>query len=202
MDITVTCERDWGIGWIAAEPRLMQRASYALVHDGGVWLIDPVDGDGLDERIARLGEVRAVLQLVDRHARDCAALAARHGVPLLRTPFDGVPGSPFRAIALVRRRWWQEVAVWWPERAALAVPESLGTAPYFRASGEALGVHPLMRITPPRALLHLSPRLVLPGHGAPLEGPEVPGLLYRAVQRSRREIPRWLAGLPRAARSG
>ena len=75
----------------------MQRASHALSHDGGVWLVDPVDGDGLEELLAPLGEVRGVLQLLDRHARDGAALARRHGVPLLETPFDRVAGHAVRA---------------------------------------------------------------------------------------------------------
>jgi len=199
--ITVTYEHEWGVGWIAAEPAFMQRASHALAHEGSVWLVDPVDGDGLAERIAPLGRVRAVVQLLDRHPRDGAALAERHGVPLLETPFDGVPGSPFLPLAVVRRRWWREVALWWSEPRVLAVPESLGSAPYFRAPGERLGVHPAMRLTPPRTLLGLDPLHLLPGHGPPLEGPDVPRELRRAVEGSRRQIPRWLAGLPAAWRA-
>ena len=52
MDISVTYERDWGLGWIAAEPAFMQRASHALAHEGSVWLVDPVDGEGLEDRLA------------------------------------------------------------------------------------------------------------------------------------------------------
>ena len=47
MRLTFTHDHDWGLGWIADEPPAMQRASHALVHEGGVWLVDPVDGDGL-----------------------------------------------------------------------------------------------------------------------------------------------------------
>ncbi len=200
MDISVTYERDWGLGWIAAEPALMQRASHALAHEGGVWLIDPVDGEGLGERVARLGEVRGVLQLLDRHRRDCAALARRHGVPLLATPFDRVAGAPFEAVAVVRRRRWSETALWWPGRRALVVAEALGTAPYFPARGEPLGVHPVLRLTPPRALAGYEPEHLLVGHGPPLHGPDLGRRVRRAIASSRREIPRWLAGLPEARR--
>lgn len=202
MDIDVTYERDWGIGWIAAEPAHMRRASHALVHDGRVWLIDPVDGEGLAERIARLGEVAGVVQLLDRHPRDCAALAARYGVPLHETPDAGVPGTPFGTMALSRRPGWREVALWWPQRRVLAVADALGTAPYFTAPGERLGVHPMLRLSPPRGLLGVAPEHLLVGHGAPLHGPEVPALVRRAIERSRREIPSWVAGLPRAWRGG
>ena len=102
MDISVTYDREWGVGWIAAEPAHLQRASHALAHDGGVWLIDPVNGDGLEERLARLGEVRGVLQLIDRHPRDCAALARRNdagacaGAPAPGPGAANIP-SPWRS---------------------------------------------------------------------------------------------------------
>jgi len=200
VDVSVTYERDWGVGWIAAEPAVMQRASHALAHEGGVWLVDPVDGEGLEDRLARLGEVHGVIQLLDRHRRDCAALARRHGVPLVETPFDGVPGAPFQALAVVRRRRWSETALWWPGRRALVVAEALGTAPYFPARGEPLGVHPVLRVSPPRALAGYDPEHLLVGHGPPLHGPDVAERVRRAIARSRREIPRWLAGLPEARR--
>ncbi len=200
MDISVTYERDWGIGWIAAEPALMQRACHALAHDGGVWLVDPVNGDGLEERIAPLGEVRGVLQLLDRHGRDGAELARRHGVPLLETPFDRVAGAPFEPIAVLRRRRWTETALWWPERRALVVAEALGTARYFPAPGATVGVHPALRLTPPRVLAGRDPDHLLVGHGRSLHGEGVGEAVRAAIERSRREIPRWLAGLPGARR--
>src|SRR5262245_47391359 len=180
----------------------MQRACHALAHAGGVWLVDPVDGDGLEERIAPLGEVRGVLQLVDRHDRDGAALARRYGVPLLETPFDRVAGAPFEPIAVLRRRRWSETALWWPARRALVVGEALGTAPYFPAPGEPVGVHPALRLSPPRALAGRGPEHLLVGHGPPLAGPRVGEAICRAIDRSRAEIPRWLAGLPAALRRG
>jgi hypothetical protein len=190
--------RPWGRPWVASRPGSMRRASCALADDGRVWLVDPVDGPGLDETIAALGDVAGVVQLLDRHARDGAALAERHGVPLHVNPVDGVPGAPFRTIPLVQRRLWREVAIWWPAHDLLAVPETIGTASYFRAPGARVGVHPMMRLTPPRALAELSPRVLLPGHGDALEDERVGDDLRRAILRSRMDIPRWLVSLPRA----
>ena len=48
------------------------------------------------ERALTLGEPAGVLQLLDRHNRDCAALAARLGVPHLVAP-TSLPGSSSRS---------------------------------------------------------------------------------------------------------
>jgi hypothetical protein len=189
MQISLTSAREWGVSWIAAEPAYMRRASHALAADGDVWLIDPVDGDGLEEMIGPLGTVRGVLQLIDRHPRDGATLAERHGVPLLVVPDNGVPGSPFTVLPVAGRRWWREVALWWPEHRALVVPEALGTAPYYLAPGALVGVHPMMRLVPPRVLDGLDPLHLLPGHGAPVSGETTAGAVHDAIDRSRRDIP-------------
>lgn len=195
MRITPTPAHEWGAGWIAAEPVRMQRASHALAVDGQVWLIDPVDGDGLEDLIAPLGTVRGVLQLLDRHPRDGALLAERYGVPRLEVPFGGIPGSPFTVLPVVRRRWWREVALWWPEHRALIVPEALGTAPYYLAPGASVGVHPLLRMLPPHVLDGRDPLHLLPGHGAPRSGGDVAGAVHDAVRRSRRDLPRVLRAM-------
>jgi hypothetical protein len=157
--------RPWGRTWIAAHPAYMRRASHALTEGGRVWLIDPVDGPGLDEAIAGLGSPAGVVQLLDRHGRDCAALAERLGVPLHRNPVAGVPGAPFLAVPLAQRRLWREVALWWPGQRVLVVAEALGTAPYQLAPGRSVGVHPGLRLVPPRALAGLGPRARFAGHG-------------------------------------
>ena len=54
-----------------------------------------------------------MLQLLDRHNRDCAEVAQRLGVPHLKVP-DAVPGSPFEAIPALRVPGWKETALWWP----------------------------------------------------------------------------------------
>lgn len=175
----------------------MQRASHAVVAGGGTWLIDPVDGDDLDQILAPLPPVRGVLQLIDRHGRDGAALAGRFGVPCHRTPAGGVPGLPLTAVPVVMRPWWREVALWWPETGSLIVAESLGTAPYFPVPGARIGIHPMMRLTPPRRLADLEAGRLLCCHGAPATGPGVADEIRRALDDSRRDAPRMLARLVR-----
>jgi len=201
VQINLSTHGDWGIGWVAAEPAHMRRGSHALAHDGGVWLVDPVDGEGLADRIAALGEVRGVLQLMDRHPRDCAALARRYGVPHHLLPREGVPGAPFAPIVLADRPWWREVALWWPERRALVVAESVGTAPYYLAAGQRLGLHPLMRLTPPGKLGRYEPEHLLPGHGAAVSGAGVAADLRRAIAHSVRDIPGVLGAMVRGRRA-
>jgi hypothetical protein len=192
-------ETAFGFGWIAATPGYMQRASHALVADGRVWLVDPVDVDGLHERIRAAGEPAGVIELLARHARNGAALAARYDVPLFRLPLAGVPGAPFDVLRSVDLPGWREAALWWPERSALVVADALGTATYFLAPGERLAVHPLLRLLPPRSLAELEPEHVLCGHGQGVHGTDTTLALETALATSRRGIPRWLLGLARRA---
>ena len=76
----------------------MTRTAHALATGDGVWLVDPVDVPEAMERAAALGAPAGVIQLLDRHNRDCAAIAARLGVPHLRVP-AGRPGQPVRGRA-------------------------------------------------------------------------------------------------------
>ena len=57
-------ESEVGITWVQDEA--MARASHALVSDGKVWIIDPVDDPEVMERVAGLGTPVAVFQLLDR----------------------------------------------------------------------------------------------------------------------------------------
>ena len=188
----------YGFSWIAAEPRLLQRASHALVVNDQVWLVDPVEVEGLDERVRAAGRVVGVLQLLDRHGRDCAALARAYGVPLRYVPRAGTPGPPFEALRSVAIPLWREAALWWPERRTLVVADALGTAPYFRAPGELLSVHPLLRLIPPRSLAGLDPEHVLCGHGEGVHGSDAAEALREALRTARSRTPSWLAGLVRA----
>ena len=192
MQVLYCDELDCGFGWIAPEPRFMERASHALLAAEGVWLIDPVDGEGVEDKVGGLGRPGGVIRLLDRHGRDCAALAARLGVPLYDVPFDRMPGAPFQVIPVVRSRLWREVALWWPERRILICGDALGTASYFRAPGEQLGVHPFLRLLPPRALAELEPGHVLCGHGEGVHGPDTAPALREALRTARRRIPAWL----------
>lgn len=188
----------WSVTWIAPEPAYMRRASHAVgLDDGRVVLIDPVDGEGLRERIEALGSVAAVLQLLDRHNRDGRELAQSYGVPLVELPFDGFDDMPFEPIPLVRLPGWREVALWWPEKRALFVAESLGTAPYYLAPGAAAGVHPMRRLLPPTSLRDLPVQHLLVGHGEGIHGPEAASAVHTAVTRARRETPAWFLELIR-----
>jgi hypothetical protein len=189
---------DLGISWVVREP--LQRASHALVDDGRVWLIDPVEDADALAAAAALGRPAGVLQLLDRHGRDCRALAGRLGVPHIRLP-DEVADSPFTVLSAVRLPRWGEVALWWPSRRALVVAEVLGTSPHYTLDAGAVGVHPLVRIAPPGRLRRTEAEHLLAGHGAPLHGPETGAAIDRAYARSRRDIPRLVTKLPRLARA-
>jgi hypothetical protein len=190
-------EFEGGFGWQADEPEFARRTSHAVRDGDRVWLFDVVDADGLDERVRALGEPAGVVQLLDRHGRDCAAVADRLGVPLHVTPRGSSAPLPTLRVAWIRG--WHEVAAFVDER-VLVVGDALGTARYFCAPGERLGVHPLLRPFPPRSLGRLSPERVLCGHGSGLHDGAADAL-SEALRTARRRIPRWLAGSITAWRS-
>ncbi|HEU4976008.1 MAG TPA: hypothetical protein VFT50_13020 [Baekduia sp.] len=192
-------EHTLGLTWVMDDP--MRRACHALIDDDErLWLVDPVDDGHAVEHAVALGRPAAVLQLLDRHNRDCAAVAARLGVPHLKVP-DAVPGSPFVLQRLIRNRLWNEVALLWPERRALVVAEALGTAPGFAVGDGPVGMHPMLRLLPPRGLRGDNLRHLLVGHGRPLHGREVPGAIDGAVANARRDLPRLLRQLPAMVRA-
>ena len=154
-------EFDGSFGWIQDE--FLQRCSHALVAAGRVWLVDPVDDEGLDERVLAAGTPVGVIQLLDRHARDCGVLARRYGVPHHVVPER--PVGPFEFVPVRRWRRWLEVALWWPRERVLVCADALGTIGYFRFGRGRLGLHPLLRLRPPRQLASLSPDVILCGHG-------------------------------------
>jgi len=190
-------EFDGGFGWIA-EDEMFKRCSHALVTNGQVWVIDPIDGESVEERIRGAGVPAGVLQLLDRHNRDSRAIAERLGVPLHVVPRE--PVSPFEFIRVVDARKWKEVALWWPQRRVLVVPEALGSASAFVASDERLGVHPMLRLKPPRRQLDgLDPQVVLCGHGEGVLADAGPAF-HEALSTSRRRFLGALANGFRARR--
>jgi len=191
--VRVYDEYAFGFSWVLDEP--MQRTSHALLDDGKVWLVDPVAFDEALDRAAGLGEVAGVLQLLDRHNRDCAALAERYGVPLHKVP-DEVPGTSWRAIGVVRFPGWKETALWWPEHDALVVAEVVGANELYRGGRAAAGMHPMLRALPPRGIRSYSPRHLLMGHGAGIHGTAAKPALEQAHARARRDLPRVLTKIP------
>jgi hypothetical protein len=201
-----------GISWtLAEEVDGMHRTSHAVETEEGVWVVDPVDAPGLDDELAELGEVIGVTLLLDRHKRDTAAVAERHDVPVsLPEALAGVaddldtetevysralPNTAFRTITVVDNRLWHEVALFDRNRGTLIVPEAVGTAEFFRTGSERLGVHPGLRLFPPRkALGDLTPERVLVGHGAGVFD-DAANALRVALSRSRKSAPKYYAGL-------
>jgi hypothetical protein len=177
-----------GFSWIVEEP--LTRTSHALADSGQVWLVDPIHFDPALERAGDLGRPAAVLQLLDRHNRDCAGVARELGVAHLVVP-DAVPGSSFEAIAVRRTTRWRETALWWPGERALVIAEAIGTNAFFTGGRDAAGVHLLMRLRPPReALRAFEPEHLLVGHGEGLHGAAATDGLRRALDTARGGLPR------------
>lgn len=195
---------DGGFGWIAHPEETMQRASHAFAADGDVWLVDPVDADGIDDRIADLGEVAGVVILLDRHTRDSAAVATRHGASVWVPAFmDGVAAdleapverfrhdladTGFAVHEVVDNRLWQEGLLYDEDAGTLIVPEAVGTTEYFRTGDRPLGVHPVLRLRPPSKLTRLSPDRLLVGHGDGIHE-DAAGALEEAVDGARGRAP-------------
>ena len=212
---------DGGVGWIAYPDETMERASHALAvpneesETDDVWVIDPVDAPGLDDLLAEFGTVAGVVVALDRHKRDSAAIATRHDVPVyvpkwmtgvateLDAPVErfgsrladtGFEAFPIRNSSLPP---WQEVGLFDGE--TLVIPESLGSSSYFRGDRERLGVHPMLRLTPPSdALSGLNPDRVLVGHGVGvLDNAAI--AVEDALSNSRRKAPGLYAKTLRSA---
>jgi len=212
---------DRGVGWIAYPGEAMERASHAIAvpneesETDDVWVFDPVDAPGVDDLLADLGTVAGVVVGLDRHKRDSAAIATRHDVPVYVA--DWMTGCrrdrrPRRAVRLAAGGLgvrgvsdprlhdppWQEVGFFDGE--TLIVPESLGSASYFRGDRERLGVHPMLRLMPPpiEALSGLNPERVRVGHGVGVD--ERAALAVEdALSGSRRKAPGLYARTLRSA---
>lgn len=193
-----------GVGWIAYPDETMQRASHAIVGADGVWVVDPVDVEGLDDLLAEFGDVAGVVVLLDRHKRDAAAVANRHDVAVWVPDWmDGVASkldapterfryelgeSGFIAHKLVDNAFWEEALLYEEEKQLLVVPESVGTAAYFTTSSERLGVHPMRRLTPPWKLTRFDPVRVRVGHGEGIDS-DAAAEIEEAVLHSRARTP-------------
>jgi hypothetical protein len=185
-----------GFSWIAEEAAT--RTSHALAADGRVWLVDALAWPEAVERARGLGEPAGVIQLLDRHNRDCAALARKLAVPHVVVP-DALPDTPFTLVPVRRTRRWRESALWWPARRTLVVAEALGTNRFFTGGRAPLGVHLLLRFAPPTMLAGFGPDHLLVGHGEGISGPQTERELEEALRTGRRRLPGVLLGLPRAA---
>jgi hypothetical protein len=205
---------DGGFAWQPRPDHFMEQSSTALVHDGRVYLIDPLLADGIDQEIKTLGTVAAIIMTVGWHDRDVDWFAALYGVPvyayrrlirgLVRSTvqhLEGeVPGSPFRLIDCSGRGvlgWWTESALWWPDASTLVTGDCLGNATYFTPSGERLAVHPIRRLSPPNRLYELPVERLYVGHGTSLES-GASAEIQRSIDAAPSDLPR---GLLRSART-
>jgi hypothetical protein len=190
-------ELPFGFSWFPRDA--MIRSAHAIRDGDGVWLIDPVDVPEAIDRATAIGTPQGVVQLLDRHNRDCAAIAARLGVPHLRLPRE-IPGSAFTVVRVLDLPRWRERALWWPERRVLVVSEAIGTTPVHALGSGPAGIHPLLRWLPPRALRGYAPEHLLVGHGRGVHGPAAAAALADAFDRSRRDLPKLAAMVPALAR--
>ena len=191
--MTTFDELPFGFSWYPDEA--LTRTGHALDTGSGVWLIDPVDDPEAIARVTALGPPAGVIQLLDRHNRDCAELASRLGIPHLRLP-DVIADSPFSVIDVVRIPRWHEQALWWADRRALVVAEAIGTNPVYALGPGPAGIHPMLRAFPPGALRHFEPEHLLVGHGRGVHGPAATAALRDAYERSRSDIPKLALKLP------
>jgi hypothetical protein len=202
---------DGGAGWLAYPEEEMQRASHALATDAGLVVVDPVDVPGLDEWLADLAEetgadgVLGVAVLLDRHKRDSAAVATRHDVPVgvpswmsgVRDDLDApttdleslVADTSYEVRRVIDNPFWQEAGLYDAEVEVLALPEVFGTVDYYRAPNEELGVHPMLRFTPPRKLKRLDVERLLVGHGEGV-AEDADEAMARALRNATRNAPK------------
>jgi hypothetical protein len=199
-----------GFGWLPHPEEAMQRASHALAVErpddpdapDDVWVVDPLRAPGIEDAIRDLGNVVGVVVLLDRHGRDAATFARRFDVPLYLPAWididvprdvevvrfeDHLPGSEYELIETVDLPGWHEAALYDDE--TLVVADVLGTADYFVTGAERLGVHPMLRLVPPRALRGLSPTRVVTGHGRGVRT-DATRALRDALEGARRRMPR------------
>jgi hypothetical protein len=211
-------EWDDGLTWIAEPGKPLQRASHALLGDDGVWVIDPVDAEGIHAEIEALGDVAGLTVLLDRHQRDVTAFARRYDVPVhvptvlgdalgdsgvTVEPFEGGLGrSGYRSRPVVSNRLWREAALVSHGGKTAIVPEALGRNDFYRAPGERVGVHPGLRLWPPRQQLgDLDPERLLVGHGPPLDedaGAAIQDTLAGARRRAPGAFLRMITSLARS----
>ncbi|MEH3054986.1 MAG: hypothetical protein PGN13_13460 [Patulibacter minatonensis] len=175
-----------GVTWVMRE--WMRRGSHAVKADGKVWLIDPVDVPEAIEAARALGEFGGVIQLLDRHPRACRALAEHYGIPFFRLP-DELPIPGVQVFSVLRGKYWNERALWFPDTGTLVVAEVLGTNQYYALAKNPVGVHPMLRgITRAKVGDHLPVQHLLVGHGAPVHT-DAAQLIATAYQRRLRDLP-------------
>jgi hypothetical protein len=205
-DYAVVDRFDGGVGWQVHPEESARRTSHAFAGPDGVWVVDPLDAPGVDDLLAEVGEVAGVVVCSSFHARDAAAFARRHDVPVSLPPGservaarldaptrslrDGDGGFRFRRATPLPT--WSETVAYRDRDGTLYAADSLGTVAGWTAPGERLGVYLFCRPVPPRALFAgFDPERVLVGHGEGVfDGADA--ALADALDGARRRLPRAL----------
>ena len=184
---------------IAGVPR-EEPQDAARFAEGAHPLVEAGEVDRVDERVRALGEPRGVLR--SRHTRDCAAIAARLGVPELVTP-RAVPGSPFAAVAIPTFPGWNETALWCGGAAhAGGSRRPSAPCPASARRGGRWALDPALALRPPaEGAGRLPGGAPADGRGARARRGTLQGRLAEAVRRSRRDLPRVVRRRP-SARDG
>ncbi|MBX0304852.1 hypothetical protein [Haloarcula salinisoli] len=196
-----------GVGWQAVPEEGGLRTSHAVeVPDGGVWLVDPLDAQGVDAVYADLGQVVGVAVLSDYHARDAAVFAERHDVPVtvptgldraaeqvdppVRRVTDSLAGFELRRVSPLGT--WMETVAYRERDGTLYVPDVLSSGAAFTVGDERLGLNVLARLSPPReTFADIEPDRVLLGHGDGVFG-DASAALDDSLANARRRLPRAL----------
>ena len=166
-----------GFGWIARPEEAMERTSHAF-WDEGLYLVDPLDAENLDQKIEEFGEVKGIILLFDRHERDSVELAERYGCPIfvpewferslnaeVKEVSGKVPDTDWEIHQVVDSKTGKETALYNSERKTLIVADALGTTDHMLGRGEKLGMNPFYRLSPPVKLLEFDPERIFCGHG-------------------------------------
>lgn len=199
---------DHGVGWLAHPHEESRRASHAIRDpaDGSVWLVDPLDADGVDELVATLGDVAGVVVLSGYHARDAGTFARRYGCPVhvpswidrvasrIDAPTERFAGefAGFSTRRLEPLNAWREAVAYRESDRTLYVPDFLTALPDYRVGDEQVAMNAFARLSPPReTFADLEPRRILFGHG-PGVFDDADGALDGAFADARRRFPRAL----------
>ncbi len=132
-----------------------------------------------------------VAEALDAAERSSASPASQAQQDADVERFDAeLADTGYRSIRVLDRGFWTEVALISPADGTLVVPEAVGACDYFLADDERLGVHPALRLLPPRGSLGgLAPDRIAVGHGAPVVE-DAPEALADALAGARRRTPR------------
>lgn len=198
-------EWEGGYGWLADPKDLSERSSHVIVGNSGHWLIDPLDGPGVRDLLPDASDITGIVLTLDRHQRDCAMFAREFDVAVaIAGPLRGVEADlpcrtestdRFRADTgwsvrpVIDRPGWHEIALVSADGKTMWISEIVGNAPYFCAPQEQLGVHPLVRLRPPREIFaDEEPDRVIVGHGRGVMEHGA-AALHDAMEHGRRRAP-------------